>query len=322
MPTLFYHRYWDVVGNDVTDMALETLNHGTMFKKFGYILLAYEVHHAIKKKRGGLNGWFSLKLDMEKAYNQVEWVFLNQIMLKVGIPGKLVPLIMDLVSGVTYSALVNGEQCGYIVPSRGLRQKDPLSPYLFILYTEELIALINTAVAKGDWKDIKVNIKGPVVSHLLFTDDALLFAWASVEECMVVKGMLQLYENTSGQRVNYHKSAIAFSLNVGEELKRDICEVFGVAEVSSHAKYLGLPTVAGKSKVELFDSITDRVQSKVEEWQPKLLSRAGNEVLIKAVAQPIPCYAMQCFRFLAMFCDDLEAIMGRFWWGSSNGEKV
>ncbi|GAA0164311.1 hypothetical protein LIER_43678 [Lithospermum erythrorhizon] len=152
-------------------------------------------------------------------------------------------------------------------PSRGLRQGDPLSPYLYILCTEGLIALINSVVARGEWNGVRVGRNGPVVSHWLFADDALLFAGALVEECRVVKEVLQQYKSSSGQRVNYAKSAISFSLNVGEDLRRDICGVLGVAEVSSHAKYLGLPTVVGRSKVEVFASITAWCKEKM--CQPK-----------------------------------------------------
>ncbi|GAA0140129.1 hypothetical protein LIER_35189 [Lithospermum erythrorhizon] len=138
------------------------------------VLLAYKVHHVIKKKKVGQYGFFSLKLDMEKAYDRVEWGYLKNVMLTMGFPDKLVSLIMDFITTVSYSVLINGKRCGYFSPSRGLRQGDPLSPYLFILCTEGLIALINLAVARGEWNGIRIGRNGPMVSHLLFADDSIV----------------------------------------------------------------------------------------------------------------------------------------------------
>ncbi|GAA0148554.1 hypothetical protein LIER_36750 [Lithospermum erythrorhizon] len=226
----------------------------------------YEVHHVVKKKRVGSHGFFSLKLDKEKAYDRVEWGYLKNIMITMGFPVKLVYLIMDFITSVSYSVLVNGERSRHIIPSRGLRQGYPLSLYLFILCTEGLIALINAAVARGEWNGVRIGRSGPMVSHMLFAYDSLLFARASVDQCGVIKQVLHHYEQELGQRVNYAKSAISLNPNVGSEVRQEICRVLDVDEVAGHDKYLGLPTFARKSKLKFFSSITGRVKSKVEGW--------------------------------------------------------
>lgn len=105
------------------------------------ILIAYESIHAIKKKRGK-RGLCAVKLDMHKAYDRVEWVFLEKIMLKLGFDGRWVKLIMECVTSVRYNMRFNSRETEVFVPTRGLRQGDPLSPYLFLMVAEGLSCLL------------------------------------------------------------------------------------------------------------------------------------------------------------------------------------
>jgi len=260
------------------------------------IMVAFEhFHYMKKKKRNGGKGYLALKLDMSKAYDRVEWLFLEQMLLSLGFHRNWVRLVMSCVSSISYSILVNVQPTNVITPSRGLRQGDPLSPYLFLICTEGLAALINDAVSKNEIHGVKVSRAAPMVTHLFFADYSLMFTRANLQETQKVLNILNTYEAASGQVVNVDKSEVSYSRNVSENMPNMLQQRFGFKAVETHDPYLGLPTYIGRSKKAVFHNVRDRVWKKLKGWKEKLLSRAGKEVLIKAVIQAIPMYAMQCF---------------------------
>ncbi|XP_074313686.1 uncharacterized protein LOC141648876 [Silene latifolia] len=228
---------------------------------------------------------------------------------------------MRCVRTVSYEVLINGSPSAAFVPGRGLRQGDPLSPYLFILCAEVLSSMIRRKVEEGVLHGIRVAPLSPVVSHLFFADDSLIFVKANETQARVVMDLLGQYESASGQLVSKEKTTVSFSKGTAAWRRDKVVSVLGVRVVQEQGKYLGLPTVIGHSKQVLNKVVRDKLNSKMQGWRGKLFSRAGREILIKAVAQSIPTYAMSVFKLPANFCDELRSIVSRFWWGSENGKR-
>ena len=144
----------------------------------------------------------ALKLDMSKAYDSAEWSFLEMMMRKLGFTKRWIELMMVCVKTVTYFVLVNGVPNGMIFPTRGIHQGDPLSPFLFILCTEGLHAMISKVDKEGSIQSFSLYNRGQRLIHILFTDDRLLFCRATRNECLKIMDILEQYEKVSEQQIN------------------------------------------------------------------------------------------------------------------------
>ncbi|KAL6211771.1 hypothetical protein ACLB2K_016994 [Fragaria x ananassa] len=284
------------------------------------VVTACEVIHSIRNKQTGTHPYCVLKLDISKAYDRVEWIFLRNIMLKLGFSERWVELVMKCVESVSFSILWNGKAMGMINPSRGLRQGDPLSPYLFLLCSEGLTSLFQNVEREGLVHGAKFSEGSPPISHLLFADDSMLFGRVEMQELTLLKQCLLLYERAAGQKVNFQKSVVAFGSGLLEEQKSLIATFLGVPVVPFHEKYLGLPIVAGRNKKEMFSRIHERLDQHLQGWQSRLLSKAGKTILIKAVAQVIPSYTMSVFKLSKGVCRIYQSKVANYWWGSG-GKK-
>ncbi|CAH9148255.1 unnamed protein product, partial [Cuscuta epithymum] len=237
------------------------------------------------------------------------------------VKARWIEIIMLCVTTVSYYVQFDKEFLGPIYPGRGLRQGDPLSPYLFILVAEGLSALMRRAEQKGDLKGISVCRGAPKVSHLLFADDCFIFFKADGKNCLAVKNILQVYEECSGQMVNFNKSSLNFSPNVGEPFKDQCCDLFEIPRDSGQKLYLGLPALVGKNKKVILGYLRDRIFSRIRSWNNRFLSRAGRAVLLKNVIQAMPTYAMNVFLLPKDLCVDIKKLMNGFWWKGAKFEQ-
>ncbi|KAL0416341.1 UNVERIFIED_CONTAM: putative mitochondrial protein [Sesamum latifolium] len=311
MSPIFFQKFWNTVGTDVNNSVLRILNEHALLYKMNYThvvlipkcdnpelvsqlrpislcnvvlkiaskcianrLKTFELNHFLKVSTRIKKGFAALKLDMSKAYDRVEWSFLRRVLLRLGFESEFVGLIMLLVTTVSYSLTLNGAPFGYFRPEQGIRQGDPLSPYLFIFCAEAFSCLIQQAELQGTLQGIRVSPEAPSVSHLLFADDTLLFCEATKMQVGTIRSILDLYARASGQEVNFSKSCMSISGTISQEEERRLAGRLGVRLVVSHDRYLGLPAVAGRSRKALFQNIRDYFFTRINGWNSKLLSQA------------------------------------------------
>uniref|UniRef100_A0A803Q1S7 Reverse transcriptase domain-containing protein n=1 Tax=Cannabis sativa TaxID=3483 RepID=A0A803Q1S7_CANSA len=355
----FFQKNWHLLGQDVTAAALNFLNgdadlstvNQTLIvlipaakssnshrlsipSPFAFlpsrlicenIIIGQEIMHSLTHRKSGKLGWMALKLDMAKAFDRVEWVFIRKIMEHFLFPKRFIDLIMACVSSATFSFSLNQQVMGTVKPTRGIRQGDPLLPYLFLLCSEGLSSLINYKTQQRQPQShslgIKIARRAPTISHLFFADDSLLFSSASVQAATTIQSILRHYSHASGQMVNFTKSALYFSPNTTQAIKQEIATLLGIPVRDTMDKYLGLPQAFGRSKKDAFNYINDRVWAHLNKWNSKFFSKGGKEVLLKSVVQAIPSYAMACFKLPASFHSKIESLMARFWWGGNENNK-
>ena len=171
------------------------------------------------------------------------------------------------------------------------------------------------AAAMGDLRGVSLCRNGPKLTHLLFADDSLIFCRADQRDCHHLLAILSAYERATGQQINRAKTSLFFSKSTPQHVQEAIKDSIGFQVVHQYEKYLGLLALVGRNKKESFDNIKQKVWKKLQGWEGQLLSQAGREVLTKAVAQALPTHTMSCFKLPAGLCQDIEALIRRFFWG-------
>lgn len=207
------------------------------------IILTHEIIHSLKqtKKPGML-----LKIDLSKAFDSLSWVFIKKKLNAFGFDPSWIRWVMSLISSSFFLVLINGIPSPTFHPSRGIRQGDPLSPFLFVIMAEGLGRSIKFALHSQQLKGISF-LNSPSYSHQQFVDENMLFGHPSVQEARQFKTLVSDFSKASGANVNQFKSQIFF-FNTPVPSQNAIARILGFTIASLPYKYLGAPLMASALK--------------------------------------------------------------------------
>jgi hypothetical protein len=249
---------------------------------------------------------------MHKAYDRVEWVLLERMMMRLRFDMEFFDLLISCMRSVKYKIRFNDQETEDFLPSRGLRQGDPLSPYLFLICAEGLSSAFAHREEVGGIDGVGVCRNAPSISHLLFADESLILMKANLSNATSLNQVLEQYCACSGQMVSEAKCSIFFCPNVDVQVKAEICEELNIFSEAISDKYLGLPFMVGLDKTESFIYLLERIIERIQGWKDKFLSMGGKEIYLKEIIQAIPVFAMAVFNIPKKLCKDINDAMVSF----------
>jgi hypothetical protein len=239
----------------------------------------------------------------------VDWNFLLYLLKRCGFGERWCSWIKHCISSVQFSMLINGSPSGFFGSSRGVRQGDPLSPFLFVLVMEAFSRMISAIYSRGLISGFSVGTRGynrVEVSHLLFADYTLVFCGADASQISYLGALLVCFEAVSGLKVNLTKSALipVGSLeDVDQLVGRLSC---GTADLP--LKYLGLPLGASFKLKAMWRDLEDLMARWLAPWKRLYLSKGGRVALIKSTLSNLLTYLLSLFPITAKVAKRIEKI--------------
>ncbi|GKU89920.1 hypothetical protein SLEP1_g3989 [Rubroshorea leprosula] len=281
------------------------------------VLVLNEVVDEIKNKKQPA---FVFKADFEKAYDCVDWSFLDWMMDSFGFGTKWRGWIMECLSMARTSILVNGSPTREFEVGKGLRQWDPLSPFLFLMIGEGLQGLVQKAMAEGMLHGIEIGKKGMIVSLLQFADDTIIMGRADAENIRMVKDVLRWFELMSGLRINFNKSSI-YGYNVLERWLKGSTGMLRCGVGQTPFLYLGLPIGSKSGSKKVWEPMVNKFRAKLAVWKATTLSFGGCLTLLNSVLSTLPIFYMSLFLLPKSVLVELISIQRRFLWGGLDLNK-
>ncbi|KAM0071671.1 putative RNA-directed DNA polymerase [Helianthus debilis subsp. tardiflorus] len=262
------------------------------------------------------------KVDFEKAYDTINWKFLWRIMKKMNFPDKWIGWIKGCLSSGMGSILVNGSPTKEFRFKRGLRQGDPLSPFLFILAMEVVSMFMNHMCNRGFFQGCKLPNDGPILSHLCYADDVLFIGEWSEDNLLALNRLLRWLSLVTGLKINRSKCKV-YGVGVPRDEVLSFARVVNCEAGSLPLSHLGIPVGVNMNRFKFWKPVIDKFSAKLSSWKANHLSFAGRLMLAKSVLGSLPSYYLSLFAAPKTVIERIEKIRRNFVWGSSpSGRKM
>ena len=252
-----------------------------------------------------------LKVDLKKAFDSVRWDFVLAALRALDIPLQFIEWISECICSPSFTISINGKAEGNFRSSRGLRQGDPLSPYLFVLAMEVFSNLLLSRFEAGyiHYHPRTAELK---VTHLMFADDVMIFFDGGSSSLHGVSEALEDFASWSGLRINATKTQL-FTAGVNQ-IEANAMESFGFTAGSLPIRYLGLPLMSRKLKISEYEPLLDKLNRKFRSWTVRSLSFAGRTQLLTSVIMGTINFWISTFVLPKGCIRLIESMCARFLW--------
>jgi hypothetical protein len=230
------------------------------------VVSAHEIIHEVHRSH---SSGLVLKLDYEKAYDHVNWEFLDEMLVSRGFGRKFRSWISSSLVNGSFCVRTNDQNSEYFVAGKGLKQGDPLSPILFNFVAEVFTKTLAKAASHNLIKGLLPQVVPGGIISLQYADDTILFLEPDMHMARILMWILTCFENLSGMRINYHKSDL-FTINLPEAYAKEFAHVFCCNLGSFPFKYLGVPLNFAKLRKEDLQPIIDHIIRKITGWRGKI----------------------------------------------------
>lgn len=282
-------------------------------------MIGLDIMHHIHSKN---NFSMALKLDMTKAFNIVYQSYFKCMLHKFNFLASMINILMQCVTTTCIVIRFNNTRTHYFKPSRGLRQRNPLSPFLFVLCMEGLSALILQESQRGLRATYSLRYFRDPLVHLTLSDDFILVTKATTKGIQGIQHVISKFFQMFGQNINLNKSKVLLSNSLPDAFCHIVCLKLGVYVMPKDWLYLGVLLPVGKKKIEVFQYLVHRLRKKVSGYGDHLLSKAEKLVMIELELQSLPTYVMSFLKLSKTIGNKLSACVRNFWWNSHvNMEK-
>ncbi|GKV28181.1 hypothetical protein SLEP1_g37265 [Rubroshorea leprosula] len=275
------------------------------------LLILNEVVEEIRRKKISS---FIFKADFEKAYDSVNWDFLDEMMRRLGFGEKWRLWIKECLQTASVSVLANGSLTEEFKMEKGLRQGDPIAPFLFLIVAKGLNVLIKSTVNKELFQGIPVGSGDLNISHLQFADDTAIMGKAEPGNIKAVKGILRWFELISGLKINFNKSVL-YSCHVSDEWRRMAAANLNCKSGVFPFTHLGMPIGDSMCRIMPWIPVIDNFNKKLAIWKAKSLSIGGRVTLLRSVLSAFPIYFMSIFKIPKIVLHELVCLQRKFLWG-------
>lgn len=256
----------------------------------------------------------AVKVDIKKAYDSVNWNFLLEVLHRFGFPNQMVQWIRECISTPCYSIILNGQNHGFFKAKKGLRQGDPISPYLFTLVMQVLSVMIKRRIDEDGRFRYHAKCEELKITHLSFADHLFLFSLGDPWSVQILKDALDEFGAASGLWLNHEKSNVFFCKVSGDN-KMLIRDILGVSEGFLPVKYLGVPLISTRLWHADCMPLIDKVRKRIGAWQNKWLSYAGRLQLAISVLGSLQVYWGSVFILPVSVSKMIEKLIRNFIWG-------